>query len=157
MKFELTIDSSVYLSAIEQNDNFFEESANFFRTILQEDYQITSPILIVCEIIHTLKRNTKNPQILESRLRLIKKSFTKSESRVIAMEKNFLRDFEKLSPLFSKLKTSDAIVALTALIYNTTLISWDKKLNEVSRKHISVYTPSEFLRKNKFRRKLEID
>lgn len=153
MKFECTIDSSVYLSAIEQNDDFFAESTNFFRTILQEDYQITSPILILCEIIHTLKRNTKNAQILNQRLRLIKKSFTRSESTVIAMEKNFLKDFEKLSPFFAKLKTSDAIVALTALIYNTTLISWDKKLNEVAKKYIPAYSPSEFLRKHRFHRR----
>ncbi len=67
-----------------------------------------------------------------------------SSLQISSLEADFLTHFAGHHQQFP-LKTSDAVVALTAHREHCALISWDKQMLKVASKEIEVFTPSEWV------------
>lgn len=61
------------------------------------------------------------------------------------MDINFVEKIFDSMPKFS-LKTPDAVIVSTAILYQSILISWDKKLlSEAKTQRIPGFTPTEYI------------
>ena len=133
----LTVDSSVFVSALNKKDVLHEESREFFEFLKTKDFQIVIPTIVIVEVGNILMKSKK--------LRNINSFLDKFyEFEVIDL------DFEFLTKIFPKfrhfnLKTGDAIIASTASFYNTTLITWDRQLIYQAKKEMDVSTPRQYV------------
>lgn len=133
----LTIDSSVFVSALLENDPHRSDAVFFLTAIRNKQEPIVIPSVVAAEVINVLIRHgVSEPEILLG-------SFGKYTT--INLDNNFiinaLNHWRKIS-----LKTSDAIVALTSAIYDTVLVSWDEKLVAEAGNITKAVTPADFMR-----------
>lgn len=96
------------------------------------------PSLVVAEVLNNLQRLGGEKRI-EIAYRFLM-SFT-----VINLDNLFLK---QALPYWRKcrLKTSDAIIAITSVIYQTVLVSWDEKLIAEAGNITKTLTPADFMR-----------
>lgn len=134
----VVIDSSVFLSALIEKETRRLETLLFFKKLGIAKKSIFVPSLVVAEVINKLQR-TESKERVEIVYRFLM-SFM-----VINLDNVFLR---QAFPYWSRcrLKTSDAIIALTSAIYGTVLVSWDEKLVAEAGKITKAITPAEFMR-----------
>lgn len=133
-----TIDSSVFLSSLLNDDSHRNESVFFLSFLRNQQPPVAIPWLVVAEVINVLIRHrVREPEIL---LRSFKK-YT-----VVNLDDNFIRLALMSRWKQISLKTSDAMVALTSAAYRTTLVSWDEKLIAEAGKITKTATPSDFMR-----------
>lgn len=146
MKNTLTIDSSVFLSAFLGMEPQSRLSVEFFTYIKNHNIRIIMPILVIFEIIQGYYRNTKNlnktKDIFEELIRLN----ISNKLKILNLDASFLTGFIAGHHFFD-LKTSDTVVAISALSSETRLISWDKKLITQCGEKVHAVTPKEFLAK----------
>lgn len=132
------IDSSVFLSALIEKETRRLETLLFFKKLGIAKKSVFVPSLVAAEVINKLQR-TEGGERVEVVYRFLM-SFM-----VINLDKVFLR---QAFPYWSgcRLKTSDAIIALTSAIYDCILVSWDEKLIAEAGKITKAATPAEFMR-----------
>lgn len=137
----VTLDSSFLVSFFSEDEFGFESSRKFMDIVNEKRIVFLVPMIVLMEAFHTLRRIGK----LENDYELNKfQSFLSSnDMKYFDLDMNFFNMFKEL-PFFNKLKTSDAIIAASAFINKSILISWDKRLLENSWQG---YTPDEFLKK----------
>lgn len=130
----IVIDSSVFISSLGINDKYSSYSKKFFEKCV--DYEIFVPTLVVVEVLTVLSK-----QGMKNTVRLLKYF---SSLNLVPLDYDFLKYFAEhlISP--TTLKTSDLIVAATALQSNAVLITWDKKLLSLNKKFLTVITPAEY-------------
>lgn len=133
----VTIDSSVFLSPLVENDPRRNETLFFLSAIAGKEISVVIPSLVVAEVLNVLIRNAIfQPEIILG-------SFLKYT--IVNLDENFIHlglDYWRQISL----KASDAIIALTSAIYNTVLVSWDEKLVAEAGKITKAITPAEFMR-----------
>lgn len=137
----VTLDSSFLVSFFSQDEFGFGASKRFMDYADQKKIIFLVPMIVLLESFHTLKRTGA----LENDYENDKfQFFLNSDSiKYFDLDMNFFNMFKEF-PFFDKLKTSDAIIAASAFINKSILISWDKRLLENSWQG---YTPEEFLQK----------
>lgn len=137
----VTLDSSFLVSVFANQEFGFQISKNFMNYALKNQVELLVPMTVLLESFHTLQRkgvlgrdenNDKFQIFMNHRL-----------FQYFDLNMSFFNMFREL-PFFNKLKTSDAIIAASAFINKSILISWDKRLLENSWQG---YTPEEFLKK----------
>lgn len=133
---KLTIDSSVFISALLPKDRFYDESRNFFEQIKRQEVVIIEPITVVLEICNILVKNdVRGVQAVLDRL---------LEFHILELDTRILQDahfvFQKC-----QLKTADAVVVWCASVSESTLISWDARLLREAKKLTIAQRPSDYI------------
>lgn len=127
------IDSSVYISAL-NSDDVLQPTSQTALSIIQKS-RIIVPTLIISEIITVL--NKTNPKATKSAVRSL------LNHEVITLDIKFIHQFSRRIRSNNHLKTSDLIIAITALIYKATLITWDKQLINNTKSWCVAVTPTQ--------------
>lgn len=137
----VTLDSSFLVSFFSKDEFGFEVSKKLMDYADQKKIIFLVPMIVLLEVFHTLKRTGE----LENDYQHNQfESFLNSDSiKYFDLDMSFFNMFKEF-PFFNKLKTSDAIIATSAFINKSILISWDKRLLENSWQG---YTPDQFLKK----------
>lgn len=142
---KLVIDASVFLSSLFHDEENSEISGKFLEMVKTKNILIVLPMLTLFEVLNTFHRVREDSEATE----LLHQSFVNMNVSkgliLLSLEASFLAHFFAYHERFD-LKTSDAIIALTAHREKCPLISWDKKLLKESSKHLNAYTPEEYLR-----------
>lgn len=142
MKIEyVTLDSSFVISLFLQDELNYKYSKKFMDHAYEKKIIFLMPMIVLFEVFHNLRRvgffeNGDGHEKFKFFLNL--ESF-----KFFDLNMSFFNMFKEF-PFFNKLKTSDAIIAASAFINKSILISWDKRLLENSWQG---YTPKEFLKK----------
>ena len=141
---EILVDSSVYVSSFFEGEKFSDESQHFFKCIFREKYRLVLPISAFFEILHACFRRSGSLDIEHSVLGHLIQLSQEQLLRVIPLEATFSAHYFA-SHTHYDLKTADSIVAVTAEMERTPLVSWDTQLNRVAGERIQAHTPTEFL------------
>ena len=136
MPKKILLDSSVYISSLNTEDIFHRQTKEFAQRLKNKKIEIVVPVLVVLEVANILQQPAEDVfYIFEDGLLVnLDLAITKE---IIPLLKNI------------KLKTSDAVIAATAKIYEAGIISWDKKLVKESKKLVFACTPKEYLQELK--------
>lgn len=136
---KLTIDSSVFISLLVQNQRNSKESKLFFDFALNKKIKFLVPIIVLFETFHSLKKLNYFDDIYS--YKKYKQLFNFDCFKYFELNFHFFNLFKQLN-FFDRLKTSDAIVATSAFLSKSSLITWDQKL--LNHSH-SAFTPGQFL------------
>lgn len=133
---KLVIDSTVFVSTLGKPDDFSLNSKKFFTSIEKISVlTLIIPSLVVAETANVLQKQN----ISLSNLLAYFSGF-----EIVTLDEEFLRQFIS-SIKNSTLKTSDAIIAITAKIKHAQLITWDSKLLSETNTLCSTSTPTQYL------------
>ena len=134
---KLVLDSSVFISYLNENDIFFDSTTAFIDYLVEKQEIITIPVIVFLEVANVLTRN--NRDFKEEHMLSV---FSKYE--MIDINLHFARF---LLPLFKNfhLKTSDAIILGSTILNEAILITWDEKFKKEAKKLIDVQTPKTFM------------
>lgn len=132
----LTIDTSVYVSLLEEADALHEPSLAFFNTINQAEISIVVPATVPLEVVNAVIRYGR------TEIQEVVRQFLIVD--IMPIDRAMI---EKVPQVFHqvRLKTADALVVFTASAYETTLISWDKQLLKEAAHIVPAMTPSQYL------------
>jgi predicted nucleic acid-binding protein len=140
----LTIDSSVYLSALLPKDPFKKISQKCLAAIERRKIDVLLPSLIPLEVTHTMHRNGLGREEAEL---IFQEFYETPHLRVVAIDRglgsSLLRGPRPEGRGY--LKTADWIIAGTCLALKSQLITWDIKLIEQTRAVLSPMTPKQWL------------
>lgn len=137
----VTLDSSFLVSFFAKNEFGFEASKKLIDFADENKIIFLVPMIVLIEVFHTLRRTGifDNDHEYEK----FQGFLNSSGIKYFDLDIGFFNMFKEF-PFFNKLKASDAIIAASAFINKSILISWDKRLLENSWQG---YTPDQFLRK----------
>jgi predicted nucleic acid-binding protein len=145
MSQKVVIDASVFISSVSKDEHFYKDSVALIKKVAAEEIQVVIPILTIFEILQSLYRKTQDMKKVDRVYQqLIDLNVSKSLT-IIRLEADFLAYFVTHHHKFP-LKTSDAVIALTAEREHCPLISWDKQMLKAASKNVETYTPTEFLK-----------
>ncbi len=144
MRNKLVIDASVFVSTFSVGERFHEESRAFLEKVVKDSTLIVVPVLTIFEILQTFYRNTNDLKLVNHVYRQLIDLNISKFLQISSLEADFLTHFSVNHQKFP-LKTSDAVLALTAQRESCPLVSWDKQMLKVASKMIEAYTPSEWL------------
>ena len=137
----LLIDSSVFIASLIETDRCHSASRHFFGVLEKGEKQtvLVEPSIVVLEIANVL---TKSGHAREATS--LQPYFTSTE--IIPIDNEFITH---AIPLLSRvnLKTADVIIAISAHLWDATLVSWDKKLLQEAKRITRAFTPEEYLKK----------
>lgn len=141
---KLVVDASVFLSSLFHDEVNSKVSGKFLNLVKEKNILMVVPMLTLFEVLNTFHRVRKDSAATE----LLHQSFVDMNVSkgliILSLEAAFLAHFFTYHGHFD-LKTSDAVMALTAHREKCPLISWDKKLLKEPNKYINAYTPEEYL------------
>jgi predicted nucleic acid-binding protein len=134
---KLTIDSSVFLSALLPSDRLHDESRLFFERLKERPVTIVEPITVVFEVCNILVKNGVRDvsRVLERLMQF----------QILELDASSVPDAQFV---FQKcqLKTADAIVVWCASVSESILVSWDHKLTRQAKNLVRAYTPREYIK-----------
>jgi len=133
----LTIDSSVFVAVFDSLDIFHQQSKDFFDYLANSKVRVVLPILVLFEVSNALARKKK----IEDPAWLLGE-FEKFE--LLDMDTEFLKSAFPFFRLLS-IKTGDAVIAATSVLYDTKLITWDRTFRDAVKKYVSVFTPPDYV------------
>ncbi len=137
----VTLDSSFLVSLFARNEFGFEASKRMIDFADENKIIFLVPMIVLIEVFHTLRRTGIFDNGHEyQKFQLFLNS---NEIRYFDLNMDFFNMFKEFL-FFNKLKASDAIIAASAFINKSILISWDKRL---LKNCWQGYTPEEFLKK----------
>lgn len=145
---KVSIDASVFLSSFALNECHSSVSREFFSVVKNKGYVVFIPVLTLFEVLHVYYKHTGDPNLTE---RILQKFINLNASKTLFflnMEADFVTYFTMHHYKFS-LKTSDAIVAITAQKSKCPLVTWDNQIIKACNKHIEAMTPIQFIKKFK--------
>jgi|GEM_PF-6749865 len=136
---KFTLDASVLIPLISKNDVYSHPSGKFFKKVFGKNTKFIIPMVSLFETFHVLKRNGFLDG--DNEMREFEDFFNFECFEFIDLDFRFF-DLFKMINFFRNLKTSDAIIATTAISLSSPLITWDKKIVSNT---LNAYTPTDFL------------
>jgi predicted nucleic acid-binding protein len=135
MTDKLTIDSSVFLSALLPDDPHRLQTLLFFQKLAHRQPTVILPTIIVCEVTNILEKT--GYQRVSSVTKFL------GAFQLVPLNEDFV---ESALPFWKKfaLKTADAIIAVTCLLHRSTLVTWDRRLITKSTPFINAITPNDY-------------
>lgn len=137
----VTLDSSFLISFLSEDESRFRVSKKFMDYANHKKMIFLIPMIVLIEVFHTLKRTGKFED--DNELSKFESFFNSDSFKYFDLNMSFFNMFKEF-PFFNKLKTSDAIIAASALINKSILVSWDKHLLQNA---WLGYPPDEFLQR----------
>ena len=144
MNRTLSIDASVFLSALFEKEINNGYSRKFLQKVKDLGFFVSVPLLTPMEVLQSYYRITKDLKRSDGILEQFVEWNLRKRIRFVPIEAAFFSRFTAHHRLFD-LKTSDTIIAVNAYHEKTTLITWDKKLIKECKNKIRVLTPKQFL------------
>lgn len=138
---KITIDSSVYLAALENPASGVNEARVFLRQVLSEGYEVYLPRLFLLELIVTLRALLNVKSVYAT---LARQWAIADNVRWLDADSGFTRAACELADQ-ADLRVSDAIYAVTARVSGGVLVSLDPAMLERVGSHVSVFTPASFI------------
>lgn|GEM_PF-3638665 len=129
------VDSSVFLAALLTSDVTNAASQEYFRRVEREsaEVRVFIPATVVLEVVNVLLKVDQRSAAEEFLQQL-------PSLEVVAIDDRFIEEATKLLPRL-RLKTADAIVALTAALNDAMLVTWDQQLLRQSKNITAAATP----------------
>ncbi|MEK7166352.1 MAG: PIN domain-containing protein [Patescibacteria group bacterium] len=133
--YSVSIDASVLISAIGVKDVFTPSSRKFFSQLSNKQRVIIS-IVAAAETLVVLSRQKaasgdKTLDYLE-------------QFQIVPLDLPHLKEIFSVFPN-RKLKTSDFLIAATAVLHQTILVTWDKQLLSPANTICQTMTPSQYI------------
>jgi predicted nucleic acid-binding protein len=137
------IDSSVYVSAFQENEPQHKCSLEFLEKVYHdENIRVVVSPLVVIEVLNVLARkNNKKPA-----LKRVQNSIFNPDGVSICEISEDLIDSFFSAALKISLKTADLMIILSASSEADVLIGWDKKMIKEGKKIMNCLTPEEYLK-----------
>jgi predicted nucleic acid-binding protein len=119
------IDSSVYISALQDNDPFHDRSQAFLENMAHAHTEVIVPAIVLTEVLSVIRKhkNSTPTELLDLKHNLL------------APERFYLLPLDEalieqilLFPGRSTLKTNDFLIVATAWATRSLLITWDKQM-----------------------------
>lgn len=126
------------------SDRNHKVSRRFFQTVRKKNIVIFIPMLTLFEILQTYFRISGDRERTDQLYAEMIEWNISKRLHLINLEATFLVYFTAFHHLF-QIKTSDAVIALTAHRLKIPLVTWDKKLLYQTKNQIDAFTPKEFL------------
>lgn len=133
---KIVIDSSVFVSVLGKPDNFTISSRKLFNG-LSKDIQVVVPSLVLAETVVNLGK--QDVKIAHEAFNLLSRMGLVALDEVVVKE---LLSFIK-KPL--GLKTSDAIIAITAFRIKANLVTWDRQLLSKKNTICEAVSPADYI------------
>jgi len=134
-----TIDTSVFVSAVDQNDPFNKTTLDFFKSLNPEKDRIIIPITIIIELVNLVYKMDQDHQ------KMIEYFNDQPHVSVIPIDDYFYENYWVNFTKFN-LRAGDLIIALTSFFHQTQLITWDKQFLKDTRDLCDAMMPKEFLK-----------
>jgi len=131
------LDSSFLASILAGNELKSRESTKFLLKLISSGYEIFIPMIVLFETFHFLRRRGDVAGVKD--YIHFQQIFFHSRFKYVSNSLKFFKFFKRFTFL-SDLKTSDAIIVSAALLKNSMLITWDKKILSTAS---NAYTPEE--------------
>lgn len=141
---KVVVDASVFISSVLKEELNSKTSQKFFRSLVNENTVIVVTLLTLFEVLHGFYRTTRDSEATEFLNQYFISLNVTSHLKILNLDAAFLAHFLSNHENFD-IKTSDAVVALTALRENCPLISWDKQMLKAASKKVETFTPAEWL------------
>ena len=136
------IDSSVYVSAIQPADVFHRSSQKLLALFATHRLEILLPALVVAEVTNVIHR-AEGSSAADLR-QYIKGMVEHPATTLLPLDEVFFNKVMLPIPKVLKLKSSDFVIAMSAVSTKSILISWDKAMLKSAAKHIRCMTPDQF-------------
>lgn len=127
------LDSSVYISYLNPQDELQEETKKFINFITSPDINFVVPIIVFLEVGNVLQKIL--PQFRNEDLIRFFEDHT-----IINLDLELAKQLLVIFKDFN-LKTSDSIIAACAKMGNATLITWDEKFRKQAKKFVDIQNP----------------
>lgn len=138
---KILFDSSVLIPLIYETEPVhYSHSKKLFDFVTQDKAEIVLPMTVLFEVFHVIKKLGFFDRDYAHEIFL--DFFNYPYFQYLNLNTSFF-NFFKQTDVFDNLKTSDAIIAASAFLTESILITWDKQLIENSHE---AYTPEEFLK-----------
>lgn len=119
-------DSNVFISSLIPEETHHSYSKDALKKILKSGFKLIVPTIVLFEVFHSLCGKFGMNQSSENYLKF-KKIFDSDRCEFIDLNMAFFGLYKSLR-VFDRLKTSDSIVASSALLTDSTLITWDQNI-----------------------------
>lgn len=142
MAKEVTLDSSVLVSAFVKGDEFRPTARHIMERIFSGQYHSTTSTIVFVEVCGSISRRTDADKALSAKNQLIKWEDMNLITYTELIEKRREEATELAIKL--KLKGMDAIVVQVAKEKNAALITFDEEMAEKAKVAVKVLTPRDF-------------
>ncbi|MBI4120329.1 MAG: type II toxin-antitoxin system VapC family toxin [Parcubacteria group bacterium] len=136
-KFMPCIDASVFVSAINRKEKYFEQSRNLLKQIRAEGTRVLLPEIILPEITSAIVRATKNPTLAKEVVNALKAtpnfSFVPIDRNISNLAIEIITE--------TGLKSADSIYVALAAAYNLELITLDQEQLSKGKSFVVVRKP----------------
>lgn len=138
----LTIDSSVYLSALIPSETLHSMSQRFLHAVETQQHEVILPALVPLEVVNTFRRRG----LTAGKIRDLFVRFYETERiNIVALDQEFSAQLVQRRRTWP-LKTSDWIIAGTCANFRSQLITWDHQLLRSTKTALHAQTPQSWLR-----------
>jgi predicted nucleic acid-binding protein len=133
----VTVDASVWISAIDPTDPFHLQSRAFLHDAVQEGVQLLIPTFAVTEVSCALARRRRSA---DAARQLIGSVLAPDRVRHVPLDSQLLAASLSIG-MRAFLRGADALYAATAYLTGSTLVSWDNELVQ----RVGATTPTSWL------------
>lgn len=138
---KIIFDSSVLIPLIYETDPVYHShSKELFDFVARNKTKIVLPMTVLFEVFHVIKKLGFFDR--DGAHEIFLDFFNYPYFKYLNLNLSFF-NFFKQADVFDNLKTSDAIIAASAFLTESVLITWDKRLIKNS---YGAYTPEDFLK-----------
>ena len=137
----LTVDSSVFVSALRKDEEKHKESLSLFRKIKDAEYIAIEPYSVLIEVVAAIRRRT-NDMALAMR---VKSDFLNIGSLNFVEIGDILA--EDAAEIAAKIgvRGMDALIIQTAKEYNASLVSFDNEMTKRAKEVVKVADIEKFI------------
>ena len=137
-----TVDSSVFISALDERDPLSDSSRRWLGQVQSAGSDIVLPSIVLIEVLNVIRRRGTADR---SYLKRVHQSIAGDPNiNVINLDLAYVELYFKF-PEAIQLKSHDLVIAMCAHASKSCLVSWDKKLLGQLKKHVAVATPAELI------------
>jgi len=133
----ITLDASVWISALDKKDPFYSETVQFLQYVVSHSIMPKTPSFALVEVACALAQRKRDPELGQQAMTKVRE-WPQLE---ILSAADYLPDASIKEGLAHFLRAGDATYAASAILTRTSLITWDQELIE----RANAMTPTEWL------------
>ncbi len=124
-KSNTTIDSSVLVSMFVKKEVKSDEARSMVYNLISQNVNVILPNIVLIEVVSAIVRRTNSVKVATTTFEILKSI---PNFNFVNIDDELTKYCHKVT-IKTKLKSLDAIILSTALMYDSNLITFDKKLN----------------------------
>jgi predicted nucleic acid-binding protein len=138
----LTIDASVFVSAIRHTETGSDESNTFLDALRGSPRAVFCPILVITETVAAIGRVTAGADLAQQAADVVD---TLPGIRLVSVDAALARSAARIAAEH-RLRGADSIYLAVAVLFGSTLLTWDKEMLERGSAIANTLTPTGWLR-----------